>query len=84
MIYLVAFFISPLALMFAGKPVQSILNAVIYICAFFGLLLFVVPGIILWAIGVAHAVIVIHGKHTAQRHAEMLAAVERSTPSVER
>lgn len=78
MLYLIAFFVSPLALVLAGKPIQGILNSFVYILAFFGLLLFVVPGVILWAIGVTHAVLVIHGKHTARRHSEMLAAVERS------
>ena len=83
MLYLVSFFISPLGLLLAGKPFQAILNAIIYVLAiilvvtvFFGLV-----GVGLWAIGVAHAVFVIHGKRTDQRTERMIAAMKAGKPS---
>lgn len=77
MLYLVAFFASPLALLFAGKPIQALLNAVIYILAFFGLFLVFLPGIALWLIGVVHAFIVINNKKADQRTEKIIQSMRR-------
>ncbi len=77
MLYLIAFFISPLAVLLAGKPVQAILNAVIYIFALLGLLL-LAPGLILWGIGVAHACFVIHGRNADRRNRALVDAIRQS------
>ena len=79
MLYLLAFFISPLAVLFAGSPIQAMLNAIIYIFSFFGLLLFFIPGIILWFIGVAHAFVVISNKKADRRHKQLVEAVQNNT-----
>ncbi len=77
MLYLIALFISPLALLLAGKPFQAIINLFIYILAIVGLLFFFIPGVILWLIGVAHAFPVISGKKADQRARKIVDALER-------
>ena len=62
MLYLMSFFASPLALFFAGEPIQAILNLFIYVPAWVGLSYFRVPGPICWGIGVLHALMVIRSK----------------------
>jgi hypothetical protein len=75
-LYLVAFFLSPLALLITGKPVQALLNGVVYLLAWFGLLFFVVPGVIAWLIGVVHAMVIISGKNADKRTQRIVNAVE--------
>ena len=75
MLYLIAFFLSPLALLLAGKPFQAFLNAILYLLAWLGLLLFAAPGVLLWLIGVAHACLVISGKRADQRTRRIVEAV---------
>jgi len=58
MIYILAIFIPPAALMIEGKIFQAVINAVFWILGFVFLFF---GGFILWAITVLHAVIVIHG-----------------------
>lgn len=77
MLYFIAFFISPLALLFAGKPIQALLNAVIYVLSFFGLFLFFLPGVALWFMGVVHAFVVISNKKADQRTEKILRAMQR-------
>lgn len=72
MLYLLAFFISPLALLLAGKPFQAILNFIIYVLAWIGLFLIFVPGILFWAIGVAHACLVINNRNADRRNRELM------------
>ncbi|MBI1778198.1 MAG: hypothetical protein HYR63_22910 [Proteobacteria bacterium] len=74
MLYLLAILISPLALLFAGKPLQALLNAVIWVAAWIGLL-FLAPGILLWLIGVVHAVLVINAKRADQRTEKIIDAL---------
>jgi hypothetical protein len=76
MLYLLAFFLSPLALLLAAKPIQAVINAVIYFAAWIGLFVFVVPGVILWAIGVAHAVMVINNQRQEQRTQRVVDAIQ--------
>lgn len=76
MLYFVALFCSPLALLFAGKPFQAILNGVIWLVAWLGLFLFFVPGFIAWAVGVAHAVMVINAKKQDQRTQRVIDAMK--------
>lgn len=77
MLYLLSFFCSPLALLLAGKPFQALFNGVVYILSFIGLLLFFIPGLILWGVGAAHAVIVIHNKRADQRAERLADALRR-------
>jgi type IV secretory pathway VirB3-like protein len=76
MIYLVAAFLPPLALLLNGQPVAAVFNLLLLVpCVIFGLVfhvLLVVPS--LWAI------IAVHLKREERRHREILNAIERHGP----
>lgn len=62
MLYLLAIFCAPLALLFVGKWFQAILNFVLYATAFvlaITIILFKL-GVVAWLVGVVHAVLVIN------------------------
>ena len=73
MIYLLAIFLPPLALLLNGQPFSAILNAVLIApCVLFGLvfpLLFLVPS--------AHAVLAIYMRREDRRHREIVEAIEK-------
>ena len=73
MIYLLAIFLPPLALLLNGQPFSAILNAVLIApCILFGLvfpLLFLVPS--------AHAVLAIYMRREDRRHREIVEAIEK-------
>ena len=64
MIYLVAIFLPPLALLIYGKIFQAIFNFIICVLAIvLGILFIVLPGapfVILWGIAVVHAVLAVN------------------------
>jgi hypothetical protein len=64
MIYLVAIFLPPLALLLYGKIFQAIFNFIICVLAIvLGLIFIVLPGapfVILWGIAVVHAVLAVN------------------------
>jgi hypothetical protein len=76
MIYILAVFLPPLALLLNGQPFSALLNLVILVpCIVFGLLfwiLFFIPSI--------HAVIAISMKREDRKHREMVEAIERHGP----
>jgi len=76
MIYILAVFVPPLALLINGQPLSALLNLIIIVpCIIFGLVfwvLFLVPSI--------HAVIAIHMKREQRRHREIVDAIERHGP----
>ena len=72
-------FISPLAILLCGKPIQAIISACVYVAAFFGLFLFFFPGVILWLVGVIHAVMVINEQKANKRNQELVNALKSST-----
>jgi hypothetical protein len=65
--YFIAIFCSPLALLLALRPGAAILNTLLYVGSFGGWLLFGVPGLILWGLGVLHAWIVISNAKADRR-----------------
>ena len=73
MIYILAVFLPPLALLLNGQPFSAILNLVILVpCLLLGLIfhaLLVVPSL--------HAVVAIAMKREDRRHREIVEAVER-------
>ncbi|HEY1364864.1 MAG TPA: hypothetical protein VGF60_21650 [Xanthobacteraceae bacterium] len=73
MIYILAVFLPPLALLLNGQPFSAILNLIILVpCVLLGLIfhpLLVVPSL--------HAVIAIAMKRENRRHRELVEAVER-------
>jgi len=77
MLYLVAIFCSPLALLLTGKWVQAILNLILYVLSIvlWVTIVFHVGGFICWALGVLHAVLAINSHRADKRHQEMMAAM---------
>ncbi|WP_138379590.1 YqaE/Pmp3 family membrane protein [Luteithermobacter gelatinilyticus] len=73
MIYVLAFLIPPLALLFQGKIFQAIFNALIWGVGLFFVLL---GGWILWAIAVGHAIFVVHGARADARTQKIVDAIK--------
>ena len=76
MIYILAVFLPPLALLLNGQPFSAVLNLILIVpCFVFGLVfpvLFLVPS--------AHAVIAISMKREDRRHRDVVDAIERHGP----
>jgi len=76
MIYLLAIFLPPLALLLNGQPFSAILNLLLIVpCLIFGLIfhpLLLVPS--------AHAVIAIYMARENRKHREIVDAIERHGP----
>ncbi len=75
MLYLLSFFIPPLALLLAGMPFQAIISFVIWIGSFAGLLFFVWPGVFLWGIAVVHAILMIQNRRAEKRTERIVEAI---------
>ena len=78
MIYLLAIFLPPLALILNFQPISAILNAVLIVpCIVFG---FVFP--VLFLVPSAHAVLAIYMRREDRRHREIVDAIkEHGVPS---
>ena len=76
MLYLLAFFCSPLALLFEGKPFQALANLVLYILSIVCWITIVLhhAGFVLWGIGVLHAVLSINNAREERRARRIIAA----------
>jgi hypothetical protein len=76
MTYLLAFFCSPLALLFTGKPFQALVNLVLYILSIVCWLtiLFAHAGFVLWAIAALHAILSINNAREERRARRIIAA----------
>lgn len=74
MIYVLAFFLPPLALLFNGQIFAAIFNAILFVL-FLVLGLFLGPW--LWAIAPAHAIIVIYMRREDRRHREIVDAIQK-------
>ena len=76
MIYLLAVFVPPLALLLNGQPFSAILNLIMIVpCILFGLIfpvLFLVPSI--------HGVLAIAMKREDRKHREIVDAIEKHGP----
>jgi ABC-type phosphate/phosphonate transport system permease subunit len=76
MIYILAVFLPPLALLLNGQPFSALFNFVMLVpCLIFGLIfpvLFFIPSI--------HAVVAIYIKREDRRHRELVDAIERHGP----
>jgi hypothetical protein len=73
MIYILAFFLPPLGLLFNGQPFSAVLNFVLIVpCLLLGLVfpaLFFVPS--------AHAIIAIYMAREDRKHREIVQSIER-------
>lgn len=76
MLYLLSFFIPPLALLLAGMPFQALINFVIYVGSFVGLLFFVWPGVFLGSIAVIHAILMIQNRRADRRAQRIVEAIK--------
>ena len=76
MIYILAFFLPPLGLLFNGQPFSAVFNVLLIVfCFFFGFffpVLFLVPSI--------HGVVAIAMKREDRKHREIVEAIERHGP----
>ncbi|TNE67094.1 MAG: YqaE/Pmp3 family membrane protein [Alphaproteobacteria bacterium] len=70
MLYLVAFFIPPLALLLAGKPFQCIISGIFWILSWF-LFAFLGAGFLLWLILAVHAIMVVRDRNTRKMMEEI-------------
>ena len=79
MIYLVAIFLPPLALLIYGKIFQALFNFIICVLAIvLGILFIVLPGapfVILWGIAVLHAVLAVNSAKQDARAREVADAM---------
>ena len=78
MLYLLAFFLPPLALLLAGKPIQALISLLLYIISWIGLFLFFMPGFLLWVILVIHAILVINNKRNDDRAKSVISAMKET------
>ena len=76
MIYILAVFVPPLALLLNGQPFSALLNLVMIVpCLIFGLAFHA-----LWLVPSAHAIIAIAMKREDRKHREIVDAIERHGP----
>ena len=73
MIYILAVFVPPIALLLNGQIFSAVLNFVLIVpCLFFGLIFHV-----LLLVPSAHAVIAIYHERESRKHREIVEAIER-------
>ncbi len=79
MLYLLAFFCSPLALLLAGKPFQALANLILYVLSIVCWVTIILyhAGFVLWGIGVLHAVLAISDAREDRRARRIIAAAKR-------
>ncbi len=67
MMYLLAFFVPPLAILLSGRPFQAVFNGLLWVLGLVLLLLPFVPGLPILGIVVLWAMMVVHGRKQAAR-----------------
>ena len=79
MMYLLALFCSPLALLLTGKPISALFNFFLYILSIvcWATIVLFHAGFLLWGLGVIHAVFAIHDTRE-ERRARRIIAAQRS------
>jgi hypothetical protein len=79
MIYLIAIFCSPVALLLAGKPISAIFNLVLYVLSIvcWVTIIFFHAGFVLWALALLHAVFAISDARADRRAKRMIEASRR-------
>lgn len=83
MLYLIAFFCSPLALLLAGKPFQALFNLILYVLSIVCWITIILhsAGFLLWAIGTIHAIMSISDSRAARRARRIEASMRSERPS---
>jgi len=79
MIYLIAIFCSPLALLLAGKPISAIFNLILYVLSIvcWVTIIFFHAGFVLWALALLHAVFAISDARADRRARRVMEASRR-------
>lgn len=77
MIYFLALFCSPLALLFAGKPISALFNLVLWVLAVALTLsiIFFYAGFVLWALAFTHAAMAISDVREDRRARRIMRAM---------
>ncbi|MBS0275403.1 MAG: hypothetical protein JSR55_13695 [Proteobacteria bacterium] len=76
MLYFLAIFCSPLALLFAGRPIAAVFNLPLYVLSImlWAMLIFAHAGFVVWALAFIHAVLTIHDAREYRRMRRIMAA----------
>ena len=76
MIYFLAIFCSPLALLFTGRPFAALFNLILYVIsiALWATIIFHHAGFVVWGLAFLHAVLVIHDAREYRRMRRIAAA----------
>lgn len=81
MIYVLAFFLPPLALLLNGQVFAAIFNAVLFVVFLvLGFLTVWFMGPWLWLVAPAHAMIAISMARDSRKHRELVEAIEKHGP----
>lgn len=77
MIYLLALFCSPLALLLAGRPISALFNLILYVLSivFWITIIFHSAGFLLWGVAFIHAVLAINNDREERRARRILGAM---------
>lgn len=80
MMYLLAIFCSPLALLLSGRPISALFNLILYILsiAFWITIIFHHIGFVLWGLAFLHAVLTIHEAREDRRARRVMAEYNRN------
>ncbi|MEI9993869.1 MAG: hypothetical protein WDM91_04685 [Rhizomicrobium sp.] len=78
MVYLVAIFCSPLALLLTGKPISAVFNLMLYLFSIlcWASIIFFHAGFLLWLLAFTHAVLTINNARD-DRRARWIADAQR-------
>jgi hypothetical protein len=79
MLYFIAIFCSPLALLLAGKPVSALFNLILYVISIvlWVTILFWHAGFLVWGLAVLHAVFSIHDTRADRRARHIASELRR-------
>jgi hypothetical protein len=79
LIYLVCIFLSPLALLLIGKPIQFVVNLVLWLLAvIFSLTIigFIPFGVGFWGVAVLHAILAVNNHRAEKRNRALIDAMK--------
>ena len=76
MLYFLAIFCSPVALLLAGRPISALFNLILYVLsiALWATIIFHHAGFLVWALALLHAVFAIHDSREQRRMRRIIAA----------
>ena len=84
MLYLVAFFLPPLAVFLSGDLTAKIFSCLTYLLAWFFLVSFVLAGLspFIYLVVLIHSLVIVHRYYEAQRAAELMAVARLTAKTV--